>query len=339
MSRATRRPRASTTEERAARWAERLNPLVEHCENDQPYDPEEEELIWVQGDRTGVGDFLADHAVPEALHEAVVAELQCRDCGREGFDLWDDIGLETDEEREHRERWARWDRRYSARVEDFARHLEAYPYLGLAHPLGRQIHAAIRTYPRTELGKHEWWRARKADGARRFVPKDMAPPPPSKATSEGRFNHYGQVVFYLASAPEAALSETLDTSRGDALGWVQQFSVPQKTEVLNLVAPEWYRESGVPILALGLMHRMPNLQPDPRFPWKPEYFLPRFVADCARAEGIAGIVFESRKYVGQNLALFKWTRSRVRARGAPRLEVLPGSGDNDFADGVLDFDF
>lgn len=332
-------PRARTATERVARWVERLDPLVLYCENDQPYDNEDEELIWVQGHRVSVGDFLADKGVAEALYEAVAAELSCRECGRTSFGLWDDIGLETADERDHRERWAKWDRKYSGHVEEFAKHLEAYPYLGLAHPIGRRIQKAIAAFPRTTLGKREWWRARKPDGARRFTSKDMSPPPPDKAMSEGRFNHYGQVVFYLASSRQATLAETLDPVRREAIAWVQQFSVPAKTEVLDLVAPGFHREAEVPILALGLMHRVPHLQPNPRSPWKPEYFLPRFIADCARQHGIAGIVFESRKHVGQNLALFRWKRSKVRARGAPCLDQLTKEKEDDTMDEVLDFDF
>lgn len=314
--------RGRTLEERAARWAERLNPSVLYCDNDQPYDKEDRELIWAQGHRVSVGDFLTDQGLTDVFQEAVAARLRCRECGRTGFSVWDDIGLETTEEREHRKRWAEWAKKYSAQFDEFASYLAAYPYLGLAHPLGRRIRKAITGFPRTTLGKREWWRARTPDGARRFTPKDMSPPPPEKATSEGRFNHYGQVVFYLASEPEAAMAETLAPDRGEAAAWVQRFSVPAKTEVLDLVQPDFYDEARVPILALGLIHQLPRLRPRPDSPWKPEYFIPRFIADCAREQGIAGIVFESQKHMGQNLALFRWTQSKVRPLGHTELRTL-----------------
>jgi hypothetical protein len=332
--------RRRTPEARVERWADRLAPLVLYCENDQPYDKEDQELIWMQGHRVGVGDFLTDRGVADALQQAVAAKLSCRECGRDDFGLWDEIGIETAEEREHRERWAEWAKKYSGQFDDFATYLAAFPYLALAHPLGRRIRKAIADFPRTTLGKREWWRARTPDGARRFRPKDMAPPPPEKATSEGRFNHYGQVVFYLASEPEAAMAETLDSDRGEAVAWTQRFSVPAKTEVLDLVQPDFYDEARVPILALGLMHRLPALQPRPGSPWKPEYFIPRFIADCAREEGIAGVVFESQKHMGHNLALFRWTRSRVRALGQPDLRTLREKKANDFDwPGIIGSDF
>jgi hypothetical protein len=145
------------------------------------------------------------------------------------------------------------------------------------------------------------------------------------------------VVFYLASSPQGALAETLDPSQGEGIGWVQRFSVPAATKVLNLVAPDFYDEYQVPILALGLINRLPRLIPKPDSPWKPEYFIPRFIADCAREHGIAGVVFESRKHLDKNLALFRWVPSKVRPIREPRLERFPASRSAADFDGSVDF--
>jgi hypothetical protein len=162
--------------DRLEQWVSRLQPKIEHCENCQPYDQEDEEIIWVLGERVSVGEFLSEARVPEKLQEDVASRLRCFHCGNEGFGLWDNIGLETKEEREHRQRWDSWERRYSAKLDEFGDHLDGYPYLGLSHSLGRKIHKAIATFPLTSLGTSKWWRARKPDGAKLFSCEEMAPP-------------------------------------------------------------------------------------------------------------------------------------------------------------------
>lgn len=266
--------------------------------------------------------FLANAGVAESLQEDVANQLQCRECGAGEFGLWDDIGVEDADARAYRLRWQEWQKKHSELLLDFGRHLERYPYLGLSHPMGKRIHRAISHFPLTTLRSRQWWRARKPDGARIFTAVDMQPPPPERATSEGRFNHFGQVTFYLASTPQAALAETLRQVDGEGVGWVQAFRLPVGTKVLDLVTRGFGEDYDVPVLAMGLINHLPRLRPNSASPWKPEYFIPRFIADCARERNIHGVVFSSDKHFDQNLALFQWDQSRVKPLGVPKLRLL-----------------
>ena len=67
-------------------------------------------------------------------------------------------------------------------------------------------------------------------------------------------------------------------------------------------------------------------RPDPGSPWKPEYFVPRFVADAARAAGFRGILYDSNKFEGYNAVLFAWTAREVRPDGEPEI-LRVGAGD------------
>ena len=306
-----------TREERIEAWAAKVQPKVAYCATCQPWDGGE--CVWVLGDQTQVGDLLHDWNVPEDIHEEVAERLSCENCGDSEFNLYTDIGLYTSEEIEHAERWRSWRKKYSTKLDDFGTYLSKYPYLGSAHSLGREIRKMITEYEATTIEPGSWWRARRADGAREFGTKDMLPPDESHAVSEGRFNHYGQRAFYLAERAETALIETLDHEKGEVLAWVQEFTFPKMEGVLDLIKPDWYEEDRIPLLALGLLSHMNRLAPPRDSPWKPEYFVPRYIADCAREAGFKAIRFQSARGFGANLVRFEWEGEAVNPSAEPKI--------------------
>jgi RES domain-containing protein len=307
----SKRQRPRTLDE----WAERLQPEVAYCYNCQPRD--DGEFIWVVGDQIDMSDFLSEHEVPEKLWDAVAEKLRCDNCGTE-LDLSCEIGRKSNAEKAADEQWRQWHREYAPRLEGFVRWLEKHPYLGADHPLGRDFLAQIKEFPTVTYARKEWWRARRVEGPTAFTTEEMGPPPlPPK--SEGRYNHHGQRVFYLASDKENAAAEAL--GEGESLVWVQQFEILDRTKLLDLRVPFSHEDMGaIPLLLAGLAWSRAHMtSDDPKSEWKPQYFLPRFIADCARRHGFRGIVFDSPKHYGQNLVLFKWKAKAVQAVGNPRL--------------------
>ena len=51
--------------------------------------------------------------------------------------------------------------------------------------------------------------------------------------------------------------------------------------------------------------------------WKPEYFIPRFFADCAKHSGFSGIKYQSARWLRENLVLFSWLDSDIEPIGDP----------------------
>lgn len=194
-------------------------------------------------------------------------------------------------------------------------HLARYPYLGLDHPVGRRILEAVRHAPKVVLEEALWHRARLPDGPAQLTPMQMGPPPAN--WNEGRFNHHGQTVFYLASSAYGACAETAPTSR--CIAWVQRFRVRHLRGLLDLagVAGAETRGRNVELLTAGLNAVMERLKPNRDSPWKPEYFVPRFVADTARAGGFRGILYCSVRFEGYNAVLFEWTKAEIRPEGGP----------------------
>lgn len=296
-------------------WAELLQPEVAYCYNCQPR--EDGEFIWVVGDQIEMTDFLSEHDVPEAQWEAVAGRLHCQNCGTE-LDPSCDIGRKSAEEEAADEQWREWHDEYAPKLEEFTQWLERFPYLGADHAVGREFLEQIKEFPTNTYAREEWWRARRVEGPVPLTAVQMGPPP-NPPRSEGRYNHHGQRVFYLASSKEDAAAEVLGS--GECLAWVQQFKIADRTKLLDLTRPMAHEDMGaIPILLAGLAWSRAHMAPDdPDFEWKPQYFLPRFIADCARRHGFRGIVFDSPKHYGENLVLFDWKREDVVPVGEPSL--------------------
>jgi hypothetical protein len=298
---------------------DKLQPDIVSCTGSgcEHYDSEIDRYSWFLGNETNLEDLLEERAVPNQLRDEVVESLSCRNCGRSDFERTDDIGTPTDAEIDERKRWSNWHSKYADKVESFGEHLKRYPYLGLNHPIGRSIAKTIGNFPRARLKAGIWWRARGADGPRVFQTKDMLPPRPADAKAEGRFNHFGQSVFYLAEHERGALAE-IAQGADSVLGWVQQFRVPAQQNLFDLTQGDpWRDSSNVPILAMGLVSTLRDLLPSHTSAWKPEYFIPRFIADCARQAGVTGIVFESPRRLHSNLVLFDWDEKAIVPEGKP----------------------
>lgn len=312
------------SDSRIEQYVNRMDDVVGHCYNCQPW--EDGEMIWVRGNQTTLDELLSEYRVPEKYRETVASRLNCGNCGTP-LSLWDDVGAKDSEEIAHEKLWDKWTAKLAPELESFGKHLSEYPYLGLAHKMGKRIHKDIETFPRVSLEDSIWWRARAPFSAKRPQASDMLPPPPAAAKSEGRFNHFGQVAFYLASQQFAALSEALDASEGEVVAWLQKYRIQGAGDLLDLRSPGYPDEIDLPVLTVGLATHLPDLQPEKASPWKPEYFVPRFIADCAKARGFRGILFHSRKHINDNLVLFKWDDIRLRRVGKPRLCELSASDE------------
>jgi hypothetical protein len=302
-------------DEEIEKYQELIQPHIAYCITCQPYDGGD--VVWIFGDRTNLEELFDKYKIPDDLREEISVNLHCQHCERE-LCRYDDIGLKTQIELEADRRWDDWHQNYDWKIEEFGDFLEKYPYLGLNHEIGEKLHSTISNFPKTDIKEEIWWRARKPKGGKKLSMKDMYPPRFPKA--EGRFNHYGQSVFYLASTAEAAMIEILD--KGECLAWVQQFTIKEVSNLLDL-SSYVSAEEDIPILALGLINvKFPSMVPSKESPWKPEYFIPRFIADCAKHQGFSGIIFNSTNHYERNLVLFNRDEYSILPINEPRILEL-----------------
>jgi RES domain-containing protein len=127
--------------------------------------------------------------------------------------------------------------------------------------------------------------------------------PPASVVREGRYNHAGRPVLYLASDERTCWEEC---RRPKSRFFVMEFSVQSLLLLLNFSD---FDELSNLLSALIYSSLMSN--PTESDGWsRPEYVLTRFVADCARAAGVDGIVYPScQDSGGDNVVLLdpsKW---------------------------------
>jgi len=192
-------------------------------------------------------------------------------------------------------------------LQEFYEFLAKYPYLGLGDPkcLGLKIRAAIRNWPSLEIEPTTWYRANKFDDeSRLFTSAEMgAPDPATEYLWEGRYNHTGQSFLYLTDNPKTAFREMHCTTAN--LCAMQKFKNTPVIKVLDLKHDLRNRVPAADLLAIAIVDSgYLDFQPKEDASWKPEYLIPRFIADCAREAGYEAIQFSSAISDGTNLVVF-----------------------------------
>jgi len=137
-----------------------------------------------------------------------------------------------------------------------------------------------------------------------------------------RFNHFGQSVFYLAEDDHCAASEVLEE---EGVVWIQEFTISHAEKIIDLsYQPHAGPDPELDILSFGLRYGGVLSQAVERSSgWKPEYFIPRFISDCAKLHGFNGIKFySSRAYPSNNLVLFSWQKETIIHKNPPYLFEL-----------------
>jgi RES domain-containing protein len=140
---------------------------------------------------------------------------------------------------------------------------------------------------------------------------------------DARFNHAGQSVFYLASSKEVAIAEALG-DRPSGLLWIQEFRVNPVGQILDLsVEAEQLPDDQDLLVALLESEAFTRAGGEADSNWKPGYLLPRFIADCAKHSGHAGIQYPSARAYGDNVVLLdpKAIRDSVSEVGPPETAV------------------
>lgn len=311
-------------------WVEAVQNDVAYCATCQSYDSGE--CIWIFGDEMSWDDIFNDCEVPddEDLREKIASQISCPHCGA-GLDITCTVGVKSDVELATDDLWDRWYKTYHYRFEDLHDHLAQFPYLGLLHDLGAELQAAIGKFPKSTLAAGQWHRAREVSSSALLTADMLRPPDPSAVPiPEGRYNHFGQRAFYLAEHKEGAAREVLGDQGG--IVWVQIFDLEDTSDILDLAPHERAMDDPEPdidLLSFGLMHaRVLEREVQRTAGWKPEYFVPRLIADCARQSGFKGIRFRSTKHYGRNLVLFNWIEERVKASGVPQILTVPAALPN-----------
>ena len=221
-------------EQELEEYRERLRATIVSCQTCQPW---EGGPVWVVGKRSDLGEVLDSCGIPEdeVLREEILGGLDCPGCS-DNLDAHHEVGVKFDFESAHERAVDRAKEEFGGQLRDFAGFLEKYPMLGADHHVGRLILDEIKSFPRTRrrrLKKSTWYRARRVTDGRELQTTDLGPPPPNAVSSPGRFNHLGQVHWYLAYSDVTAAMEVV--KEDEVIVWMQKWVVKGLERVLDRI--------------------------------------------------------------------------------------------------------
>ena len=315
-------PELNSTEER---YLKKVQKQIYYCSYDQSYD--EGEVVWIWGERTELTELLYDCGVPEKHWNSVIAYLVCPRCGHSSFELGEDVGIQSKFDKEIEEHVKKADKKYGKQIKEFENHLEENLMLGFQHKFGRKLFKEIKdgVLPMVTI-EGEFYRARKVQSSEVLTTKKMHSTPKGKPT-EGRFNHSGQSHLYIANEKETALREVALTE-DPLIIWCQKFEIKTPVDKILDLSFNWLDLSvstSTILLSLQMNDAIDRSKGNLDF-WRPDYFLTRYIMDCAKSEKYNGIKYNSTKaYSGYNLVLFYPSKVDIKAIGSPFVELLPGN--------------
>lgn len=313
------KPELTAKEEK---YREKVQSLVEYCLYCQPYD--DGEAVWILGERTELDDLLFDCDVPEKYWDKVIANLHCPYCGNSDFSLGLDVGVKTKFDKEVDKHMDEVYGLYGGEVRELESLLEQFPLLAYQDELAQRIYKEIkeRKLPvTTATGK--FYRARKVESSEVISSRKMYNPPLGKPT-EGRFNHAGQSHLYLANDKKTAIKEVI-TDEHAVLVWCQEFEIKETVSDILDLSFDWDMltpSTSTLLLSLKIYNTIGRTDRN-KENWKPDYFLTRYIMDCAKSVGYNGIKYNSAKNsYSYDLVLFYPEKIKIEPIGNPSVEIF-----------------
>jgi hypothetical protein len=327
--------RAPELTKQEEKYREKVQSKIEYCLNCQPF--EDGEAFWMLGERTELDDLFFSCNVPERHWGKVMAHLYCPNCSTTGFSLSLDVGVKTKFQKEVDKHMDEAYALYGNHVRLFEDELEKFPLLAMNNKVAKDIFKEIsaKSLPVIVI-KGEFYRARKVETSVVVEEKHMFNPPIGKSL-EGRFNHAGQSHLYLANEKVTALRETV-VANESVLVWVQKFQIEKEIDNILDLSFEWDNLSPTTNTLLISLNVFGTIQRKDRNNenWRPDYFLTRFIMDCAKKSGYNGIKYNSSKDTYSfNIVLFYPDNKIIKPDGKPCIEIF--LKEKDLKQEIVDF--
>ncbi|MDH7462613.1 RES family NAD+ phosphorylase [Chitinophagaceae bacterium 26-R-25] len=321
------------------RLRKKVQSKIEYCSYCQPYD--EGEVIWIYGDQIELNDLMDDCNVPEKDKQKIARHLHCPYCGHADFDLGFEVGVKTRFEKQVDAHMEEVYGLYGDEVIELENLLEQYPLLAYQNKLAKRIHKEInqRKLPFTII-QGEFYRARKVESSEVLSSGKMYNPPVGKP-SEGRFNHAGQSHLYLANDKATSIKEVISDEHA-VLVWTQKFEISKTVNDILDLSFDWSKltpSTSTLLLSLKVYNTIGRNDRN-KENWKPDYFLTRYLMDCAKQAGYKGIKYNSTKdEYNFDLVLFYPDQVKITAVGKPTIEIFLNKQEEEkFTSDLLDID-
>jgi hypothetical protein len=174
-------------------------------------------------------------------------------------------------------------------MEEIDRLSKKTPFLLLSNSFAKMCLEAIKTLSeRTEsiTVDKEYYRARKLEKDKLYSEMDFKYPPKDKI-SEGRYNHAGFPVIYLADSPTTCFYELRRPDEGIAIA---EINIERAIKILDLIQIE--DDCNNILIATAWSSLMSSPMEGDGW-YKPQYTFTRFIADCAISAGFDAIKYPS----------------------------------------------
>lgn len=290
------------------------------CALCQPYDSGE--VVWVIGEQINISELFFGHELNDDQIERICTHLQCPWCGADNIESYSEIGVKPHYEIISEKIIKDSSEKYGESIFELQKTITQYPFLVYKHPLANKIYCEIekKQFPITEI-TGQYYRVREVRNSEVLLSKRMTNPPIGKSKA-GRFNHPGQSHYYLSENKDTAIQEVV-VDKDAALVWIQKFNIETKIE--NILDLSYSIEVVSPTfstlyVALKLYDRF-NLSNLNNENWKPDYYLTRFIMDCAKQLGYNGIKYNSSKVsYNKNLVIFYPDKFDIKPIDEPVIE-------------------
>ncbi len=185
-------------------------------------------------------------------------------------------------------------------IQELGKIAKSTPFLLLNHPFAKETFEMLtnisKTIQPTQL-KEYLYRARLVGADVKESPTCFQPPPKDR-TTEGRYNHAGNPVLYLASDLETCHSEMrMKTCI------IAEIQIIKPLTILDLVDSEKSHEDFYNALSSLCYSALTSAKQSSEGWHKPEYVFSRFVADCCRQAKIQAIQYPSTRMTKQSFNL------------------------------------
>ncbi|MHC5268487.1 RES family NAD+ phosphorylase [Enterococcus sp. LJL98] len=188
-------------------------------------------------------------------------------------------------------------------LEEIALLSEKNPFLILDHPFAKsvynEIHELSKKINSSEL-EVPLYRARNYKRNKKFNKDDFLAPGKS-IILEGRFNHAGRQVLYLAEDSSTCFQEIRKPEKGIMLSRIE---ISKKIKILNLFDEQFKGNKIIQAIRWSSLLSSPA---EGEGYHKPHYVFTRFIADVALSAGFDAIHYPSvRKEYGKNIVIINY---------------------------------
>lgn len=182
---------------------------------------------------------------------------------------------------------------------------EKAPFLLLSHPFAQQVYDEINALSKTTTTSNlnkTLFRARKYRKDKTYIANDFLVPE-KKDIEEGRYNHTGRQVLYLAEDELTCFREMRSPELGIMLAKIE---FPKKMKILDLMSEDLDENDIIQAIKYSSLLSSPI---EGEGWYKPQYVFTRFVADVAMSAGFEAIRYPSVRFSqGSNIAILDYEK-------------------------------